>query len=149
SDGERQDGGGREGGRATERSPTEAHVLRDIGDVLAAILRRLPACVVGNQTLPHALDVTVAGQGVGARALRCHAEREVALLAHRDVELELLVHVRGDVATQESQVACPAAAPAGHAIAGAARSTRVTACEYFSHTVASFRRCFRPAAVIV
>ena len=110
-----------------------------------------PALVVVHERVTHERDVAKAAKRFAPRIVRRHAERDVALDAHRDVELELLVDVGGDVGASEAQVASPAwnVRFLGHASDGAARSTRVTAWEYRSHTVASLRRCLRPAAVIV
>src|SRR5688572_20714784 len=84
------------------------------------------------------------------RVIGGHAATDVVLHAHVDVKRELIVHVGGDIRLREAQVTQPAWSrrPIAHARAGAARSTRVTACEYRIQTAASLRRCFRPSPVI-
>ena len=98
----------------------------------------------------YAPDIAEALDGLSTRALRRHAERNVALGTHLEMERELVVHIGRHVGSDEPEISPPPRlALHGHAIAGSVRSTRVTACEYRSQTVASSRRCLRPAAVIV
>src|SRR5206468_1345054 len=126
------DRGNGETRRSAERAESKPDVLHEVGHVFAPSLAMHPALVVVHERVTHERDVAKAAKRLAPRIVGRHAERDVAFDAHRDVELELLVDVGGDVGTSEAQVASPAgnAGLIGHARDGAARSTRVTAWEY-------------------
>ena len=133
---------------ARRNARAEPQVLNELTEVFPASRGSLSALVVLDQQVPNGADVTEAGERFSPRLVGRHSQRHIALDAHRDVKVEFLVDVGGNVGPNEAQVAPPARGVA-HAIVGAACSTRVTACEYRNQMAASLRRCFRPADVRV
>lgn len=114
---------------APEGSQPEADIVNEVGHELDSPVGGVLALVVLHQLIAHLLDVAEAAQCIAACLPGWHAEGEVALDAHGDVELQLIVDVGGRVGTNEAQVPPPARrfATTGHEIAGSACSTRVTA----------------------
>jgi hypothetical protein len=104
--------------------------LHEVGDVLGALSRGLQASVVIDEHGAHASDVAEAFDCFVTRIFRRHTESDVTFDAHLEVEGELVVNVGGDVGPHEPEISPPPwRALRDHAIAGSARSTRVTACE--------------------
>jgi hypothetical protein len=117
-----------EGRSTAQGAPSKAEVLCEIGHEFPPPLRLLLPSVVLDERVAHRRGVSELLQRFPARLVIGHAERDVAFDAHVDVEAQLIVDVRRDVRAGESEVSPPARNVA-HASAGAARRTRVTACE--------------------
>ena len=101
----------RERRRPPQRAHAELHVLHEVGDVLGALSRRLLSPVVVDERGAHVRDVAEALGRFAACVVGRHAERDVPLDAHLEVERELVVDVGRHVGTEESretEIAAPA-----------------------------------------
>jgi hypothetical protein len=113
---------------AIATAEAEAKVVREVRHQLSPLVLTYLASIVLAQSPADGVHVAKACRGRAVGGGGGHALRLVRAREHVDVELELLVDVGIDVGSPEAEISSPAF-HRRHAMAGAARNTRVTAVE--------------------
>ena len=129
---ERDDGRERKRRRAAQAAYGKPNVLQEIGEIFRAPRGDFATLTVRDEFRSYRGHITKSFFGESARVGVIRAKRAIALGAHGEMKLELVVHVSGHVGAHQSKQSAPQLGRTAfgcHARAGLARSTRVTAAE--------------------